>query len=87
MQIMAQSNDGFKISETDLKLRGPGDFFGTRQHGELSFKIADLANDFSVLKASGIAAEKLLSEDPLLSDEKHFYIKEATDNLANKLTL
>ncbi len=87
MKIMAQSNDGFKISETDLKLRGPGDFFGTRQHGELSFKIADLANDFSVLKASGIEAEKLLKEDPTLSDEKHFYIKEATDKLADNLTL
>lgn len=87
MKIMSQSNDGFKISETDLKLRGPGDFFGTRQHGELSFKIADLANDFSVLKASGTEAEKLLSEDPTLSDEKHFYIKEATEKLADNLTL
>ena len=87
MKIMAQSNDGFKISETDLKLRGPGDFFGTRQHGELSFKIADLANDFSVLKASGAEAEKLLREDPALSEEKHFYIKEATDKLAYNLTL
>ena len=87
MKIMAQSNDGFKISETDLKLRGPGDFFGTRQHGELSFKIADLANDFSVLKASGLAADKLLKEDPQLSDEEHFYIKEATDKLAENLTL
>ena len=87
MKIMAQSNDGFKISETDLKLRGPGDFFGTRQHGELSFKIADLANDFSVLKASGIEAEKLLLKDPALSEEKHFYIKEATDKLADNLTL
>ncbi len=87
MNIMANSNDGFKISETDLKLRGPGDFFGTRQHGELRFKIADLANDFSVLKASGIAAEKLLKNDPQLSEEKNFYIKEATDRLANNLTL
>ncbi len=87
MKIMTQSNDGFKISETDLKLRGPGDFFGTRQHGELSFKIADLANDFSVLKASGVEAEKLLSEDPALSEEKNFYIKEATDKLADNLTL
>lgn len=87
MKIMANSNDGFKISETDLKLRGPGDFFGTRQHGELKFKIADLANDFSVLKASGIAAEKLLKNDPQLLEEKHFYIKEATDKLASNLTL
>ena len=87
MEIMTKSNDGFKISETDLKLRGPGDFFGTRQHGELRFKIANLANDFSVLKESGIAAEKLLSEDPLLQEEKHFYIREATNKLAQNLTL
>lgn len=87
MQIMTKSCDGFKISETDLKLRGPGDFFGTRQHGELRFKIANMASDFSVLKASGVAAEGLLEKDPMLSDEKHFYIKEATDALAENLTL
>ena len=84
---MTKSCDGFKISETDLKLRGPGDFFGTRQHGELWFKIANMASDFSVLKASGVAAEGLLEKDPMLSDEKHFYIKEATDALAENLTL
>ena len=71
MNIMTKSNDGFKISETDLKLRGPGDFFGTRQHGELRFKIANLANDFDVLKSSGAAAEALLKNDPELLDEKH----------------
>ncbi len=87
MKIMTESRDGFKISETDLKLRGPGDFFGTRQHGEIRFKIADLADDFSVLKASGVAAEKLLKADPDLSDEKHFYIKEATQKLAESLIL
>ena len=87
MNIMTKSSDGFEISETDLKLRGPGDFFGTRQHGELRFKIADLANDFSVLKASGKAAEKLLENDPLLENEKHFYIKEAIQKLSDNLTL
>ncbi len=87
MKIMTKSNDGFKISETDLRLRGPGDFFGTRQHGEIHFKIADLADDFSVLKVSGVAAEKLLESDPDLSDDKHFYIKEATEKLAESLIL
>lgn len=87
MKIMTKSNDGFEISETDLKLRGPGDFFGTRQHGELSFKIANLANDFTVLKESGIAAEKLLFADPDLSKEEHHYIKFATKKLSEKLTL
>ncbi len=87
MQIMTKSNDGFKISEKDLSLRGPGDFFGTRQHGALQFKIADLANDLSVLKDSGIAAEKLLENDPEFSLEENFYIKEETEKLANTLTL
>lgn len=87
MKIMTKSNDGFKISETDLKLRGPGDFFGTRQHGELSFKIANLANDLNVLRESGIAAEKLLRDDPNLSKEEHHYIKIATKRLSEKLTL
>ncbi len=87
MQIMVKSSDGFKISEKDLSLRGPGDFFGTRQHGALQFKIADLANDLAVLKDSGIAAEKLLSEDPELVKEENFYIKEATERLESTLIL
>ncbi|MBR2886545.1 MAG: ATP-dependent DNA helicase RecG, partial [Clostridia bacterium] len=87
MQIMTKSNDGFKISEKDLTLRGPGDFFGTRQHGALHFKIADLANDLSVLKQSGTAAEALLKDDPLLLKEENFYIKEASDALSENLTL
>jgi len=87
MQIMTKSNDGFKISEKDLTLRGPGDFFGTRQHGALHFKIADLANDLSVLKQSGTAAEALLKDDPQLLKEENFYIKEASEKLAENLTL
>ncbi len=87
MKIMTESRDGFRISETDLKLRGPGDFFGTRQHGEIHFKIADLADDFAVLKSSGIAAETLLKNDPNLSEDKHFYIKEATEKLSESLIL
>ena len=87
MKIMVKSNDGFKISEKDLSLRGPGDFFGTRQHGALQFKIADLANDLTVLKDSGIAADKLLSEDRDLTKEENFYIKEATKKLESTLTL
>ncbi len=87
MQIMTKSNDGFKISEKDLTLRGPGDFFGTRQHGALHFKIADLANDLSVLKQSGTAAESLLKDDPHLLKEENFYIKEASQKLSKELIL
>ncbi len=87
MKIMTKSNDGFKISEKDLSLRGPGDFFGTRQHGALQFKIADLANDLAVLKDSGTAAEKLLIQDPELLKEENFYIKEEARRLESTLTL
>jgi ATP-dependent DNA helicase RecG len=87
MKIMVNSNDGFKISEKDLSLRGPGDFFGTRQHGALQFKIADLANDLTVLRDSGAAAEALLARDKDLSCEENLYIKEATEKLESTLTL
>jgi len=87
MKIMTKSNDGFKISEKDLALRGPGDFFGTRQHGALHFKIADLANDLTVLKDSGIAAQTLLNDDPHLEKDMHFYIRESTQKLSENLIL
>ena len=50
MEIMCQTNDGFLISEKDLELRGPGDFFGTEQHGLPNFKIANLFQDIEILK-------------------------------------
>lgn len=87
MKIMTKSRDGFKISETDLALRGPGEFFGTRQHGLPNLKIASLANDMEVLKESGIAAERLLSSDPGLTHENHLALKSLTDTLIGKLNL
>lgn len=87
MRIMVESSDGFKISEKDLSLRGPGDFFGTRQHGALHFKIADLAENLSDLKESGTAADKLLKDDPLLKKDENLYIRESVNTLAKSLTL
>ena len=87
MKIMTKSSDGFKISETDLSLRGPGDFFGTRQHGILNLKIASLANDMEVLKESGAAAEELLRSDPGLTHENHIRLRSRTDSLISKLNL
>ena len=49
LNIMTKTNDGFKISEEDFKLRGSGDLFGIRQSGDMSFKIADLKNDYNML--------------------------------------
>jgi ATP-dependent DNA helicase RecG len=67
LQILCKTNDGFLISEEDLKLRGPGDFFGSRQHGLPALRIADLAGDMRGLQEAQQAAAKLLSEDGALS--------------------
>ena len=63
---MTQTGDGFRIAEEDLKLRGPGDFFGRRQHGLPALKIADLTCDISLLKEAQGAALELLEKDPEL---------------------
>ena len=75
MKIMVNSNDGLKIAEKDLSLRGPGEFFGSRQHGLPELRIASLANDLEVLKESGSAAEELLTTDPHLEKEENIYLK------------
>ena len=64
---MTKTGDGFKIAEYDLRTRGPGDFFGMRQHGLPQLKIADLAADGQVLYRAQQAAEQLLKEDPELA--------------------
>ena len=63
---MCRTNDGFKISEEDLRLRGPGDFFGSRQSGLPETHIADLGGDTLILKQAQHEAEKLLNNDPEL---------------------
>ena len=67
LRIMTQTTDGFRIAEEDLRLRGPGDFFGQRQHGLPSLKIADLTCDMLLLREAQQAAEALLQTDPDLS--------------------
>lgn len=71
MQAMCETNDGFLIAERDLKLRGPGDFFGSRQHGLPALKIADLNNDMAVLHDAQAVAKRILHEDPTLDAENH----------------
>ncbi len=64
LEIMRQTNDGFLIAEKDLQLRGPGEVLGTRQTGEMNFRIADLLRDESLLEDSKHIAQTLLQKDP-----------------------
>jgi ATP-dependent DNA helicase RecG len=63
METMVKTNDGFEISEVDLKLRGPGDIVGTQQSGMLDLKIADLVRDGQILQLARNAANVILDED------------------------
>ncbi len=71
LEVMCRTSDGFVIAEEDLKLRGPGDFFGERQHGLPRLKIADLVQDTRLLTQARGLAEELLSQDPQLSAPEH----------------
>ncbi len=75
MQIMTKTRDGFVISEMDLKLRGPGEFFGVRQHGLPEMKIANLYHDMFILKQAQEAAALLLERDPELVQEEHMGVR------------
>ena len=61
--VLTKSNDGFLIASEDLKMRGPGDFFGIRQSGDLSFKLGDIYTDASVLQKAEEAASRTLTEE------------------------
>ena len=75
LKALTDTNDGFKISEEDLRLRGPGDFFGQRQHGLPALKVADLSCDMRLLDEAQTAAKELLDTDPTLSAPEHRTLK------------
>ena len=81
LRVLSKTNDGFKIAEEDLRLRGPGDFFGSRQHGLPQLGIADLAGDMRVLKEAQRAAEELLRADPGLTEPEHARLLERVKKL------
>ena len=81
LKVMSQTTDGFKIAEEDLRLRGPGDFFGNRQHGLPQMRIADLAGDMRLLKQAQIAAQELLDADPELALPAHAPVRRKIQEL------
>ncbi len=84
LKIMTKSSDGFYISEQDLKQRGPGDFFGERQHGLPMLKVANMAQDMSVLVHTQQIAKELLEEDPTLSEETHKGLSQQVQKLFDR---
>ncbi len=71
LKIMCGTNDGFRIADEDLRLRGPGDFFGNRQHGLPALKIADMATDMDCLREAQDAAKAIAARDPALELPEH----------------
>ncbi|MER3499582.1 MAG: ATP-dependent DNA helicase RecG [Chitinophagaceae bacterium] len=75
MNIMTSTNDGFVIAEKDLELRGPGEIEGTRQSGELNFRLASIVQDRVLLETSREAAVRILNEDPELESAENLQLK------------
>ena len=81
LKTLVSTTDGFKISEEDLKLRGPGDFFGSRQHGLPQLRVADLMGDMRTLSEAQEAARTLIERDPQLKKKEHIMVYHRVKNL------
>ena len=76
MSIMEETNDGFKISEKDLEIRGPGEFFGTRQHGLPELKVANIFKHIKILKQAQLEARYIIGQDHKLQLIENKILKE-----------
>ena len=86
MGIMEETTDGFKISEKDLEIRGPGEFFGTRQHGLPELKVANIFKHMKILKVAQQEARYIVGEDPkLVNYENKDLKKEVLKKFENRL--
>jgi ATP-dependent DNA helicase RecG len=72
---MCQTNDGFKIAEEDLKIRGPGDIDGTQQSGAVALKLANIAEDGNILEMARNKAYEIIEQDPHLTMPKHLSLR------------
>ena len=75
LQIMTEHGDGFRIAEEDLRIRGPGDFLGTRQSGLPEFRMANLVRDVEILQQARAAAAEILAQDPKLENHENLQQK------------
>ena len=91
LETLNKSNDGFFIAREDLKLRGPGDFFGVRQSGDLAFDIGDIYQDAKELQQASEAVKEILESDPELLMEENAALKRQMkkfiDEQLKKMTL
>ena len=87
INIMCSTNDGFKIAEKDLELRGPGDIEGTRQSGVLNFKLASLVQDRHLLQVAREAAERIMDIDPELNSAENLQLKSFLKSQKGKTAL
>lgn len=78
LKVMEKSNDGFYISQKDFEMRGHGDLFGVKQHGDMSFKLANLKNDYNILLFANEDAKKFIDSKEYLNNE---YYKDLAQNL------
>ncbi len=76
LDVMNKTNDGFKIAEEDLKMRGPGDLFGVRQSGELNFRLGDIYHDSDLVKESAMDADRILASDPELLSPQYSVLRD-----------
>ncbi len=81
LRALCATNDGFRIAEEDLRLRGPGDFFGKRQHGLPQLKVADFATDVALLQEAKQAAEALAAADPELRRPEHAPLRRRVEEM------
>lgn len=84
LKFLCSTSDGFAVAQYDLKTRGPGDFFGSRQHGLPALQIADLMNDTRTLHAAQSEAVALLAEDPLLERPEHALLARQVEQMFDK---
>jgi len=87
MDIMTRTNNGFLIAEEDLRIRGPGEIYGTRQSGMPSFRVADLVKDMRLLEVARQEAFHLLESDPDLSRPEHTALREAVERFRHRFAI